>query len=131
MIKETYNKFKAIIKGVSDDATKDLLLNLQKSLEYCVEENSVLREVLRDEYHCRKVKLSAQQKKRLAQKAISLDKNTLEDVGAFALFYWLCYYMKRNGKPRQRSARSMTAQKVLLKINAAPNQFLPNMSTLF
>lgn len=50
MIKETYNKFKAIIKGVSDDTTKDLLLNLQKSLEYCMEENSVLREVLRDDF---------------------------------------------------------------------------------
>lgn len=37
MIKETYNKFKAIIKGVSDDTTKDLLPNLQKSLEYCTE----------------------------------------------------------------------------------------------
>ncbi len=80
MIKETYNKFKAIIKGVSDDTTKDLLLNLQKSLEYCVEENSVLREVLRDDFHCKKVKLSSQQKKRLSQKAISLDKHALEDV---------------------------------------------------
>lgn len=38
-VKETYNKFKAIIKVVSDDTTKDLLLNLQKSLEYCMEEN--------------------------------------------------------------------------------------------
>lgn len=52
-----------------------------------MEENTVLREVLRDDYHCRKVKLSATQKKRLSQKAISLDKNTLEDVGAFALFH--------------------------------------------
>lgn len=80
MIKETYNKVKAIIKGVSDDTTKDLLLNLQKSLEYCMEENSVLREVLRDDFHCKKVKLSSQQKKRLSQKAISLDKHVLEDV---------------------------------------------------
>jgi len=80
MIKETYNKFKAIIKGVSDDTTKDLLLNLQKSLEYCMEENSVLREVLRDDFHCKQVKLSSQQKKRLSQKAISLDKHALEDV---------------------------------------------------
>jgi hypothetical protein len=80
MIKDTYNKFKAIIKGVSDDTTKDLLLNLQKSLEYCMEENSVLREVLRDDFHCKKVKLSSQQKKRLSQKAISLDKYALEDV---------------------------------------------------
>ena len=48
MIKETFDKFAALIQGLNDDAVKDAFVNFQKSLEYCVEENSVMREVLRD-----------------------------------------------------------------------------------
>lgn len=80
MIKETFDKFKAVITGVSDDTTRNLLQNLQKSLEYCVEENAVLREVLRDNYDCRRVSLSNDQKKRLSRKAMGLDKRVLKDV---------------------------------------------------
>jgi hypothetical protein len=36
--------------------------------------------VLRDDFHCNQVNLSSQQKKRLSQKVICLDKHTLEDV---------------------------------------------------
>lgn len=80
MIKETFNKFKALIQGISNDETKDLLLNLEKSLEYCIEENNILREVLRDEYNCNNVKLTDKQKRRLSRKAIRLKKSILEDV---------------------------------------------------
>jgi hypothetical protein len=39
MIKETFDKFTALIKGLNDDAVKDAFVNFQKSLEYCIEEN--------------------------------------------------------------------------------------------
>ncbi len=80
MIKETYDKFTALINGVNDEATKDLLLNMQKSLDYCAEENKVLREVLQERYKCKHVQLSDTQKKRLSQKAITINHHILEDV---------------------------------------------------
>ncbi len=80
MIKETFDKFAALIKGLNDDAVKDAFLNFQKSLEYCIEENNVMREVLRDKYKCKKLQLNEEQKKRLANKAINLNKHILEDI---------------------------------------------------
>ena len=80
MIKETFDKFSALIRGLNDDAVKDAFLNFQKSLEYCIEENNVMREVLRDKYNCKQLQLSDEQKKRLATKAINLNKHILEDI---------------------------------------------------
>ncbi len=80
MIKETFDKFSALIQGLNDDAVKDAFVNFQKSLEYTIEENSVMREVLRDKYNCKKIELTDEQKKRLAIKAINLNKHILEDV---------------------------------------------------
>jgi hypothetical protein len=54
MIKEIFNTFSALIHGLNDDAVKDAFLNFQKSLEYCIEGNNVMLEVLRDKYHCKK-----------------------------------------------------------------------------
>jgi hypothetical protein len=47
MIKETFDKFATLMEGVNNDAVKDAFLNIQKSLEYCIEENNAMREVLR------------------------------------------------------------------------------------
>ena len=58
MIKETFNKFAALMEGVNNDAVKNAFLNFQKSLEYCIEENTVMREVLRDKYKCKKLQLT-------------------------------------------------------------------------
>jgi len=80
MIKETFNKFAALMEGVNNDTVKDAFLNFQKSLEYCIEENTVMREVLRNKYKCKKLPLNDEQKKRLAVKAINLNKHILEDV---------------------------------------------------
>jgi hypothetical protein len=80
MIKETFNKFSALIHGLNNNAVKDAFLNFQKSLEYCIEENNVMREVLRDKYHCKKIPLTTLQKKRLANKTINLNKHILEDI---------------------------------------------------
>ncbi len=80
MIKETFDKFAALIQGLNDDAVKDAFVNFQKSQEYCIEENTVMREVFRDKYNCKKLQLTDTQKKRLAVKAINLNKHILEDV---------------------------------------------------
>ena len=40
MIKETFDKFAALMEGVNNDAVKDAFLNFQKSREYCIEENT-------------------------------------------------------------------------------------------
>jgi len=80
MIKETFDKFSALIRGLNDDAVKDAFLNFQKSLGYCIEENNVMREVLRDKYNCKQLQLNDEQKKRLATRAINLNKHILEDI---------------------------------------------------
>jgi transposase InsO family protein len=78
--KDFLKKFDAVIQGTADSATRDLLENLQKSLAYCLEENSVLREVLHDRYDCKTLRLSTDQKKRLACKAIHMSKPLLDDL---------------------------------------------------
>jgi hypothetical protein len=62
--KEFLKKFSALLKGVSDSATRDLLEKLQITLAHSLEENAVLREVLRDTYHCKSPRLTSEQKKR-------------------------------------------------------------------
>lgn len=80
MLKELLVKFSAVIQGTTSDAARDLLENLQKSLEYCVEENAVLREILEQQNPGKQLRLSADQKRRLARKAINLKKCLLSDV---------------------------------------------------
>jgi hypothetical protein len=80
MIKDTFDKFTALLQGLNDDAIKDAFVNFQKSLEYCLEENNVLREVLRDKYKCKRLHLTEAQKKRLSTRAINLDKRLLKDI---------------------------------------------------
>lgn len=84
MIKEWLAKFKSMIKEatveVPSSGKENLVSSLQKSLEYCIEENKVLREVLQDTYECKRVKLTSDQKRRLAAKAITLDKHILSNL---------------------------------------------------
>lgn len=47
---EYMEKFAALMEGVNNDPVKNAFLNFQKSLEYNIEENNVIREVLRDKY---------------------------------------------------------------------------------
>ena len=78
--KDFLKKFDALIQGTTDSATRDLLENLQNSLSYCLEENAVLREVLHDRYACKELRLSADQKKRLARKVIHMRRPLLDDL---------------------------------------------------
>ena len=80
MLKDTLAKFSAMIKGTTDDATRNLLENLQTSLEYAIEENSVLREVLAEKLDGKRLRLNGEQRKRLSARTIQLDKRILQDV---------------------------------------------------
>jgi hypothetical protein len=54
------------------------LVDFQKTLEYCLEENNVLREILRDK--CKRIHLTDTKKKRLTTRNINLDKRLLKDI---------------------------------------------------
>jgi putative transposase len=81
MLQETYIKILGLISGLTDKAAQEALLNMQKSLDYCVEENRVFREELREKYNVKRLKLSKSQKRRLAVKAIALNKHILAQIG--------------------------------------------------
>ena len=80
MIRKTYTYFTALIAGLSDKAARDALLKQQQSLDYCQEEVRILREILRDEYDCKRLLLNDSQKRRLAVKAKPLGRHVLEKI---------------------------------------------------
>ena len=45
---KVYDRFMGFIAGVQDKVVQDSIENLQKSLEYCMEENRVLKELLEE-----------------------------------------------------------------------------------
>ncbi len=47
MIRLTYNLINALIAGLSDKNIQTALLHMQKSVDYLIEENRVLREQLK------------------------------------------------------------------------------------
>ena len=80
MVRKTLTKFMAFISGLTDKAAQEALLNMQKSLDYCMEENRVLREELREKHGVKNLRLSDSQKRRLAVKGIALGRYLLSDV---------------------------------------------------
>ncbi len=56
------------------------MLKQQQSLDYCQEEVRILREVLRDEYDCKRLLLNDSQKRRLAVKAKPLGRHILGKI---------------------------------------------------
>ena len=53
---------------------------MQKSLDYCMEENRVLKEELHEKYGVKRLRLSDSQKRRLAVKGIALNKHILSQI---------------------------------------------------
>ena len=82
MFKKTFTLFSALITGLPDKAAQAALLNMQKSLDYCIEENKILREQLRIKYGCRRLILNNSQRRRLAAKAIHLGRHILSNITA-------------------------------------------------
>ena len=81
MVKKTYARILGPISGMTEKAVQDALLNMQKSLDYCMEENRILREELREKHGVKRLRLSTKQKCRLAVKAILLNKQIVEEIG--------------------------------------------------
>ena len=82
MIQKTLHLFTALMAGMTDKAAQATLLNMQKSLDYCMEENRVLREQLKDKYGCKRMKLTDSQRRRLAVKGIAIGRHILSNVSA-------------------------------------------------
>ncbi|MFI4912337.1 MAG: integrase core domain-containing protein [Sedimentisphaeraceae bacterium JB056] len=53
---------------------------MQKSIDYCIEENRVLRELLEQNYGCKRIMLTDKQRRQLAKKGYALGKHILADV---------------------------------------------------
>lgn len=68
-------QFADVIQDRNNAAMSDLLGNLQCTLEYCAEKNAVLREVLELQNHGKRIRLSSEQKRRLAQTKIPFLQN--------------------------------------------------------
>jgi len=80
MIRKTLHLFTALMAGMTDKAAQAALLNMQKSLDYCMEENRVLREQIKDNYGCKRMKLTDSQRRRLATKRIAIGRHILANV---------------------------------------------------
>jgi len=80
MIRKTLNLFTALMAGMTDKVAQAALLNMQKSIDYCMEENRVLREQLKDKYGCKRMKLTDSQRRRLAAKEIAVGRHVLSNV---------------------------------------------------
>lgn len=63
-------QFAAVLQDTTSGAACGLLENLQRTLEYCVEENAVLREVLEQLNPGKRIRLSNEQKRRHAQNGV-------------------------------------------------------------
>ena len=79
-IHRALTRFITWMAKISDKQTQDVLLQMQKSLEYCQEENRVLRELLRDRYGCQRLMLTDSQRRRLARKGHDIGKHLLKQI---------------------------------------------------
>jgi hypothetical protein len=77
---KVYGRFMGFIAGVQDKVVQDSIENLQKSLEYCMEENRVLKELLEEATGRKRIILKDSHRRRLAAKGIALSKHILENI---------------------------------------------------
>ncbi|MDD5728035.1 MAG: integrase core domain-containing protein [Victivallales bacterium] len=77
---KVYGRFMGFIAGVQDKVVQDSIENLQKSLEYCMEENRVLKELLEEATGRKRLILKDSHRRRLAAKGIALSKHILENI---------------------------------------------------
>lgn len=77
---KVYGRFMGFIAGAKDKVVQDSIENLQKSLEYCMEENRVLKELLEEATGRKRIILKDSHRRRLADKGIALSKHILENI---------------------------------------------------
>ena len=77
---KVYSRFMGFIAGMQEKAAQDAINNLQQSLDYCMEENRVLKEQLLKATGNKRVILNDSQGRRLAVKGIMLSKHILNNI---------------------------------------------------
>ena len=120
MIRKTLHVFTAFMVGMTDKSAQAALLNMQKSLDYCMEENRVLREQLKERYGCKRLKLTDFQRRRLAVKGIAVGRHILANVTTLfqpdTILAWhrKLVAMKYDGSANRRpSGRPRVSQEII------------------
>ena len=118
-IHRALTRFITWMAKISDKQTQDVLHEIQKSLEYCQEENRVLRELLRDQYGCKRLKLTDSQRRRLALKGHDIGRHLLNQVSVlFSPETVLSWYrklvaQKYDGSRNRKAGRPRTSQELV------------------
>lgn len=120
MIRKTLHMFTAFMVGMTDKSAQAALLNMQKSLDYCMEENRVLREQLKERYGCKRLRLTDSQRRRLAVKGIAVGRHILANVTTLfqpdTILAWhrKLVAMKYDGSAnRRKSGRPLVSQEII------------------
>jgi len=126
---KVYSRFMSFIAGMQDKVVQDTVNNLQQSLEYCMEENRILREQLQELTGRKRIVLNDSQRRRLAVKGIMLNKYILKNVMTMfqpeTILRWhrrlvaQKYTASDTGKGRGKKFRTITPEKIkmVLQIN--------------
>lgn len=120
MDKETLNKLTAFIKGNNIESALNIIEKLEKNLDYCLEENDVLREVIRDDFGCKRIKFKENQKRRLGVKLLNIEAPLREDYARIyqpeTIIRWYRNYagQKYNSAAnRRKGGRPPTPQNII------------------
>ena len=119
----TYNLIQALIVGLNGKDVKPALLHMQKSIDYLIEENRVLREQLKSKTGCKRIVLTNAQRRRLAVKGFAIGKHGLKQItdlfqpSTILGWYRKLVAQKYNGAPyRRKSGRPRVDQEVIEKV---------------
>jgi putative transposase len=127
-IHRALTRFVTWMAKISDKQTQDILLQMQKSLDYCQEESRVLREVLRDQYGCKQLQLTDSQRRRLASKGHDVGRHLLKQVSVLFSpdtiigWYRKLVAQKYDGSRSRKAGRPRTSKELVdLVIRIARN----------
>jgi len=112
MIRKTLFRFVAMLSGLMDDQA-------QQVVEYLKEENKILREQLKDRYGCKRIKLTNDQRRRLAAKGKDVERHLLGQVtdlfspDTLLKWYRQLIAAKYDGAPNRKGGRPKVSQELI------------------
>jgi hypothetical protein len=123
MIRLTYNLLQALIAGLNSKDVKTALSHMQKSIDYLIEENRVLREQLKSKTGHKRIVLTNSQPRRLAVKGLAVGKHGLKQItdlfqpAAIIGWYQKLVDQKHNGAPyRRKSGRPRVSPDIIERV---------------
>ena len=126
---KVYSRFMGFIAGMQEKAAQDAINNLQQSLDYCIEENRVLREQLLKASGKKRIILNDSQRRRLAVKGIMLSRHILNNIMTMfqpeTLFRWHRQLVAKKYKcseaagSKKRKYRTVTPEKIKMVLQIA------------